>query len=563
MGTLTINGRKVKVDDSFAKLSPADQQKTVDEIAAQMVVGQQQPQQADAPQINMSVTDRFAQMRANRPPPDLATATLATVGGLTGSVPFLNNVSDALVAGGQSAGDALTGQPVDFGKRYGDIQNRRQQIAQAAPISNVAGNIGGMMLGTGLLGTTKAGADALGLTGSFGKQLLNAGLSTAGYEGLQGISKGRQGGELLTDMGIGAASGAIGSAIGQGVNKLGQTAADAITKRAQNKLIDTAIKNAPSADELFAAGSQLFDQATGGNPLQVTDNAYFRMLGDVQQATKKFRPNELNNPEAVGLLQQLWQVGDELSAGTGVAVDLKDLHILRQSAQSVTQKGSASDQTKAIARLVVKSLDDFIGTLKPSDIAGATDPKAAANALLTGISTWSKASKVSLVEEAIKSADAYKSGTEMGLKSAFTNLMKSPDYGRFTKIEQDAIREVAKGTTMQNALALLGRSGFSLGGGGGHNIIGGALGATLGTGALTPVLGPLAPTAALGLSMGGAALGRAGADKLASSGAQRAAQIMATSAIPIARQAPNLLAPARVPLDILIRGGIPAAAGRR
>jgi hypothetical protein len=490
------------------------------------------------------------------PRPDLMTSTAATVNGLVSSVPFLQESTDALVG----AGGMLMGK--DYGETVRGLQQKRQQIAQTAPIARGAGQIGGMLMGTGALGMTARGAEALGMSGGFGKQLVNAGLSTAGYEGLQGLAQGKQGGELLTDMGIGAGSGVLGNVAGQAVNKLGQSLANTVTRGAQKKLTSKAIEKAASADDLFAAGSKLFDQATGGTPLQVTDNAYFRMLGDVQQATKKYRPNDLNNPEAVGLLRQLWQVGDELSAGTGVAVDFKDLHILRQSAQAVTQKGAASDQTKTIARLVVKSIDDFIGTLKPADIAGGADPRAASNALLTGISTWSKASKVSLIDEAIQAADTYKSGTEMGLKSAFTNLMKSPDFKRFNKVEQDAIREVAKGTTMQNALALLGRSGFSLGGGGGHNIIGGTMGAMTGTAALTPILGPLAPAASLGLSMGGAAMGRAGADRIATKAAERAARVMATTNIPVARQAPNLLAPARVPLDILIRGGIPAASGR-
>lgn len=515
------------------------------------------------PDVNMSVTDRFAQMRANRPTPDLATAGLATVGGLTSSVPFLNNVSDAILAGGQSIGDALTGQPVDFDARFRGIQNRRQQIAQAAPISHMAGNIAGTVAGSAALGSTKAGAEALGMVGKgwapFGKAIA----STAGYEGLQGISEGQSGGELLTRMGVGGISGGGGWLVGKGVDKAGQWVADTVTKGAQNKLTNAAIQNAPTADDLFNAGSDLFDQATGGNPIQLNDNAYFRMLGDVQQATKKFRPNELNNREAVGLLQQLWQVGDELSAGTGVAVDLKDLHILRQSAQGVAQAPGASNQTKAIARIVIDKMDEFIRGLQPGDIAGAADPTAAGNALLTGISTWAKASKVSMIENAIKAADTYKSGTEMGLKQAFTALMKTDEYqkGIFNEVERAAIREVAKGTTLQNSLALLGRAGFSLGGGGGHNVIGGFGSLALGTTALAPVFGPLAPVVAGAASMGGAAAGRAGADAIATNAAQRAARVMATTGIPIAKQAPNLLAPVALPADLMIRAGAPKLVG--
>jgi hypothetical protein len=510
---------------------------------------------AAAPTVNMSVTDAFARKQKTPPPkPNLMDSTLATVGGLTSSVPFLNNVSDAILAGGQSIGDAVTGQPVNFNERFTGIQNRRQQMAQAAPLANMAGNVAGTVMGSAALGGTKLGADALGMVGKGVAPFLKAAGSTAAYEGLQGISEGQSGGELLGRMGVGAGAGGFGNLIGQGINKAGQVIADKFTRGAQNTLTDAAIKNAPSADDLFKSGSDLFEQATGGKPLQVTEGAYFRMLGDVQEAVKRFRPNELNNKEAVGILQKLWSVGDDLSAGTGVAVDFKDLHILRRAASAVTQ-GTADDETKAIARLIINKMDDFIGGLRPGDIAGGADPKAAGNALLTGISTWSKASKVAMIEDAITAADAYKSGTEMGLKAAFTRLMKSGDFGRFTKIEQDAIREVAKGTSAQNALALLGRAGFSLGGGGGHNVIGGFGSLALGTTALAPVFGPLAPVVAGAASMGGAAAGRAGADRIATNSAQRAARIMATTGIPMARQAPNLLAPVALPADLLTRAG--------
>lgn len=497
------------------------------------------------------------------PAASLYDSGMATVNGITGAVPGLQQASDALLAGGQTIGDILANRPGSLSQHYGEIQQQRQRTAAKAPLANALGGIGGTMALTGGLGSIPAGAEALGLSGGFGKQVLNSALSTAGYEGLQSFAKGKTGRDVLADEAIGAGSGAIGSMVGQGLNKLGGMVADKLTSASQNRLTNSAIQNAPSASDLFSAGSQLFDKATGGNPLQVTDNAYFRMLGDIQQATKKYRPNELNNPEAVGMLQKLWQIGDEINSGTGTAVDFKDLHILRRGAQAVTQSGAADD-TKEIAGLIVKKIDDFIHGLKPSDIAGGANPKDAANALMLGISTWHKASKVSMIEDAIKAADTYKSGTEMGLKNAFTALMKTPEYqsGVFTPVEKQAIREVAKGTSVQNAMALLGRAGFSLGGGGGHNIIGGTFGAMTGSAALAPFLGPLAPAASLGLSMGGAAAGRKAADAIATANAQRAAQVMATSGIPIARQIPNLLAKPSVPAGLLVRAGIPVLAGR-
>lgn len=66
MATLTVNGTKVTVDDSFMSLPPDQQESTVNEIAAQLGGGSSsQP----GPQINMSVTDRFAAMPKQAPGP--------------------------------------------------------------------------------------------------------------------------------------------------------------------------------------------------------------------------------------------------------------------------------------------------------------------------------------------------------------------------------------------------------------------------------------------------------------------------------------------------------------
>lgn len=490
--------------------------------------------------------------------PNFANSSLATIQGITGAVPFLQPASDAIISGAQTAGDVFSGQPPDFGKHYQAIQDRRQQLSRTAPVAQFMGGLGGTMALSGLAGAVPAGAEALGLTGGFLKQLGNAALSTAGYEGLQGLSHGHTGGQLLADEGLGAASGMAGSLVGQGLSKIGEKVSSAISNARQAKLTNAAIENVPSASDLFSTGSDLFEKATGGSPLQITDNAYTRLLGDIQDSTKKFRPNENTSKEAVGLLQKLWGISDELNAGTGAVVDFKDLHILRQSANSVRTTPGASNESKTIAAIIVNKIDDFIGGLRPADIAGGADPSMVGNALLQGISTWHKASKVSMIESAIREADAYKSGTEMGLKATFSKLMKSPEYlnNVFTAPEKAAIREVAKGTTMQNAMALLGRSGFSLGGGGGHNIIGGTLGAMAGTTALTPLLGPLAPIASLGLSMGASAGGRAAADRIATGGAERAAQVMAAPFIPVAPQLPNMLAGMKPGADLLTRAGL-------
>lgn len=574
MGTLTINGKKITVDDSFASLSPQQQEATVAEIASQMgssPQAQEPPrpgsreyadwaaQQARAGQALPQVSGPepvAAQPRS----PSLYDASLATINGLTSSVPFLQESTDALIAGGQTAMDAVTGQPADFGKRYGDIRQSRERVAALAPLSNTLGQLGGVLGTAGVAGATTAGARMLGMSGPIKQQLANSIGSTALYEGISGLSKGHTGGELLADIGIGAGGGVAGPILGRAVEGTGQAVADSFTRGAQKKLTNVALeRGGQSAATLRKEAGAYFGNSVDENPVILSGTSYNRLLNGIESATKRFRPNELNNPEAVGLLQKFWKVADEINApGGNAVVDLKDLHILRQGARDVAE-GSGSDQTKTIAKIVIRQTDDFIKSLKADDILGGADPTEAANNLMMGISTWSRASKVKAIEKAIADADTYKSGFENGLKLSFLKLMKTDDFARMTKVEQDAIRAVAKGGTVQNIAEGLGKLGFSMGGSSAHNIVGGSLGTTGLAAVLAPALGPLAiPAALVGTTAVGAG-GRAVAESLGRGGAERAAQIAATQGIPIARQAPNMLAGARLPADLLARVGLGGA----
>lgn len=488
-------------------------------------------------------------------PVSLGDATLATIGGITSSLPFLTEASDALIAGGQTALDAATGQPVDFGARYGDLRERRDAIAERAPIADIAGKVAGVIGTAGAIGSTKAGAEALGMSGPWAKQLLNSVMSTAAYEGTAGLSKGHTGTELLADMGIGAAGGVAGFGAGKVVEGAGQAVADALTNRAQNALTKEALaRGAPDAAALRREGSGYFQTSVDENPVMITGDAYHRLLGNIQRSTERFRPNQLNNSEAVGLLQKFWQVADDINTpGSNAVVDLKDLHILRQAAVEVTQ-GNGSQQTKTIASKVVRQLDRFIKTLRKDDTVAGLDPEGDAHDLMRGISTWARASKVKTIEDAIDAADTYKSGFENGLKHSFLRLMKDRNFKTtFSKPEQDAIRKVAHGSKGQNIAEAIGRLGISFSGGGAHNIVGGSLGTAGATAALTPLLGPLAlPAAVVGTTVAGAA-GRKVAETLGRNAAERAANIAATPGIRTARPRQNALEGSSVPISTLAR----------
>lgn len=489
-------------------------------------------------------------------------ATLATVNGLTGSVPGLQQASDAILAGGQSVGDMATGQPVDFGARYNAIQDQRSAVADKAPLANTLGGLGGTVAGTGILAAVPVGAEALGITGSVGKQLLNSMGSSTLYEGAQGLAHGHTGPQLLADEGLGAGSGLLGSTAGQTLKAGGQAIANSVTKGAQNSLINGAVEGSNlTARDVKNAGQAMFQTAfPEGNIPMVHDNSVMKLVSGIQDSLKKFRPNAANDPQAVGLLQHLMSLAD--SANTpGTAVDLQDLHLASQLADKVAKSPQGRDG--AIGTIVGHKIDDFIKQLKPADILGGANPTQNANALMQGISTWAKAKKADILEEAIDKAKGYVSGYDSGLRHTFNGIIRDRDtFSRFTPAEQAAITQVAKGTSGRNVAAIFGKLGFNWNGGHGvGNIVSGGLGTGAVAAAISPFVGPAAPFIAPAITTPVGMVGRNVAAAMADKSAGRALQAVAVGGIPTAAKAPNLLAPPAVGASIAARSVLPSLLG--
>ena len=155
MPTLNIEGRKVKVDDSFLKLSPADQQATVEEIASQLGI---KSSNQDAPVSGMF--DQFrAGMESNT---ELPGQTIETFGKTAGS------------QGLQDAGSwlrDLTSQPDNFVSATDRFVNPKQGDSYVDPIAGfgwgnlpgAAAEVAGQM--TGDIAVRAGGAAAGGAIG--------------------------------------------------------------------------------------------------------------------------------------------------------------------------------------------------------------------------------------------------------------------------------------------------------------------------------------------------------------------------------------------------------------
>lgn len=198
MPTLTINGHDVDVGDEFLKLSPEQQNATVDEIAHSMGA-LPKPAQNTAPSI-VEGTGR-----------GIATG-VPILGGLANKLDAATNATLAPVLNGLfSPNQQLQG---DWAHRYQQalaVQNGAdQQFAEQHPITNTAAQIAGGIgsgLGATAKGLTLAGKfGTAGLTGARGI-LARAGLAAAENSAIGGADAATRGGNVLHGAGIGAAIG--------------------------------------------------------------------------------------------------------------------------------------------------------------------------------------------------------------------------------------------------------------------------------------------------------------------------------------------------------------------
>lgn len=454
--------------------------------------------------------------------PNLINSTEATVNGLVSAVPFLQQGSDAIIG----AAGMLAGK--DYGETVRGLQDRRAEIAKAAPVARGAGDLVGTVAAVGAL-PERAGASLVA-------KLADASLGTAGYEGAQALAHGKAGTDALIQMGEGAAGGAAGALAGAGVEKLGGKIAETLTSAAQKKLTNAAIKNAPDASELAAAGSDLF-KAVDAAGVRVDIPKFSGVVQRLASDAKKMRINPtLDLKSHAAYTDLIHALGDVQKSGS---MTVSDLHTLRQIAQKAAISSDGRDSF--FAKRIIKSLDDFVTT--PGATAGGG---AGGKELMDAIGLWRQSAKTGHIEEAIYRAGNAASGLENGLRVEFRKLLQNRELrSQFAPHELKEISAVANGTATSNLVRLIGKFGF------GHGSAGNMLGGTIGFGAGSALGGPIAGIAAALLASGA----RKASEKIAKTGAERVARVVATPNIPIAAASKNMLSDLRRPVDILVRGG--------
>lgn len=253
MATITINGRKVTVDDSFLSLPPEEQDRTVDEIASQLGAA---PEDAPVPPAETP--------EAEQPGNDALSVARTGVGGLIEGIP----VAGPLIRRGVEKAAAATRAAVSdetYDQVLARIDKMNAEEKAANPVVDIGSQLAGGIASMAPVAATATGARLLGITGK--NLATRAGMSAASGAAISGADSAARGGNAENIAGSAAIGGAVSGAIpvvGAGLSAAGRAIADRVYPTVN------AVRN-PTGEAARRVGLALRRDAA--NPQSIMSNA--------------------------------------------------------------------------------------------------------------------------------------------------------------------------------------------------------------------------------------------------------------------------------------------------
>lgn len=416
-------------------------------------------------------------------------------------------------------------------QRKKDFLAKDEALKSKTGGARTAGSITGAVLSTAPLGGVPGVGKLLGMAGGTGSRMLFGAGSGAAISGADTLARGGSFEDAGRSALVGGVLGGAFPAVTGMIGNVGQ-------KIAQSRATSAAIANAPSAADLKTVARDLFRQVDQAG-VTVDTGKFGKFVSDLATNAKKMRINPSLDPKAFAAFEELiGALGDVQRNGGRLAIS--DLHTLRQIAQKAATSTEGRDAM--FANMIVNGLDDFITKPGVTVMPKGPGTGAAGNELLKAISTWSRAKRVSLVEDAMERAKNSASGYENGLRVEFRKLLNNERTKKlFTATEIAEIEKVVRGSSVANLAKLIGKFGFGPGANGLGGFLGGSAGLAFG--------GPVGAAAA---AIGASGVRRA-SEKLTENAANRAAKVVATPNIPVVpkrRPGTSLLAPSVLPLEL-------------
>ena len=283
------------------------------------------------------------------------------------------------------------------------------------------------------------------------------------------------------------------------------------TKKAIKRAV---IESAPEVDQIKAAASAVYKEIDDSG-VSVKPDKFALLVNDLEVKTRKAGIDADVTPKAAGAMKRF-------KSELGNAKTLTDVDTLRKVAQGVA--GQLDNTEKALGNIMLGEIDDFLDTLKASDLTkGSQSAADTGKKFKAARKLWGRARRAELLQDAITTGESRAAGAEAGIRNEFNRILNNKKLSRFIPVdEQAAMRKVVDGNFAQNMTRLIGKVGLSvdrspnvfgsiIAGGGLGTVVGGGTGAVI-----VPVVGTISKQIAKKLTTNKAnfveAITRAGSD---------------------------------------------------
>jgi hypothetical protein len=356
------------------------------------------------------------------------------------------NFADEIEAGARALYDTAVGSAPfseSYGRNVADIRQSLEGFREEHPALAFGAELGGAVLAPGLGAAKFAGTAAPTLAGRVVRGL-GVGAAAGGLAGAGAAEGG------LAERGKGAVGGAVvGGGIGAAIPLAGAAAAK-IGRVA--KFWDKARgPRAPGVETLEKEAGALYERARNAG-VQIAPTAWTSAVDDIAARVSKEGIDPTLHPRATAVLKRLVDTRDR-------AITLDETETMRRVLKDAASS-SAPDERR-IANIIIDKFDDWREGLRSSDLVTGDINAIAMLPKARGL--WSRAKKGEVIGELIDRAELRasqfsQSGTENALRTEFRQLARNAKRMRtFSKEEQDAIKAVANGSPVANAVRFLGK----------------------------------------------------------------------------------------------------------
>jgi hypothetical protein len=209
----------------------------------------------------------------------------------------------------------------------------------------------------------------------------------------------------------------------------------------------------PTTEELGQQAARAYRQASEAGVVVKPES--------VQEFSERIAKKITQEGYRPRLQPQIAAVLDEIATEGATPSTLDQLDSLRQVIKVPAGDFNNPSQQR-LAKMMVRDFDNFVENLQGKDLL-AGDADRAVSALKEARQVYARNRKADFLEEVVNKADLSstqysQSGMENALRVQFRALAKNKTkMAQFSKEEQDQIRKIVKGDTLQNTLRFVGK----------------------------------------------------------------------------------------------------------